>query len=48
MDYGSSGNMTFITNYTGQVFQKDLGEQTDKVARTMTEYNPDATWKKAE
>ena len=48
VDYGSSGNMTFITNYTGEVYQKDLGETSDKVARSMTEYNPDATWKKAE
>ena len=48
VDYGSSGNMTFITNYNGEVYQKDLGEGTDKVARSMTEYNPDATWKKAE
>jgi hypothetical protein len=48
VDYGSSGNMTFITNYTGEVYQKDLGEDSDKVARAMSEYNPDATWKRAE
>jgi hypothetical protein len=44
VDYGSSGNMTFITNYAGEVYQKDLGEDSDKVGRAMTEYNPDATW----
>jgi hypothetical protein len=48
VDYGSSGIMTFVTNYTGDVYQKDLGEDTGKLARAMTEYNPDSTWKKAE
>ena len=47
-EYGNSGVMTFITNYSGDVFQKDLGEQTDELARGMTEYNPDSSWKKAE
>jgi hypothetical protein len=47
-EYGNSGIMTFITNYSGDVYQKDLGEQTDKLAREMTEYNPDASWKKAD
>jgi hypothetical protein len=48
VDYGSSGIMTFVTNYTGDVYQKDLGEDTDKLAGKMTEYNPDSSWKKAE
>jgi hypothetical protein len=48
VNYGSSGIMTFITNYSGEVYQKDLGDDTDKLARAITEYNPDATWKKAE
>lgn len=48
VDYGSSGIMTFVTNYTGDVYQKDLGDDTIKLAPTMTEYNPDSTWKKAE
>jgi hypothetical protein len=45
-DYGNSGIMTFIANYTGDVYQKDLGDDTDKLARAMTEYNPDSTWTK--
>jgi hypothetical protein len=40
--------MTFVTNYTGDVYQKDLGDQTDKLAREMTEYDPDSSWKQAE
>ncbi len=48
VNYGSSGIMTFITNYNGDVYQKDLGDDTDKLARALTEYNPDSSWKKAE
>jgi hypothetical protein len=48
VDYGSSGIMTFITNYAGEVYQKDLGEETDKLAQGLTEFNPDPTWKKAD
>jgi hypothetical protein len=47
-EYGNSGVMTFVMNYTRDVYQKDPGEQTDKLARTMTDDNPDSTWKKAE
>jgi hypothetical protein len=48
VEYGSSGIMTFMTNYSGEVYQKDLGDDTDSLARGMTEFNPDSTWKKAE
>jgi hypothetical protein len=43
-DYESSGIMTFIVNQQGDVYQKDLGAETTKLARQMTEYNPDASW----
>ena len=42
--YGNSGVMTFIVNYDGKVFQKDLGPNTATVAKSMKEYNPDKTW----
>lgn len=42
--YGSSGIMTFIANQRGIVFQKDLGEQTDEIAASMSEYDPDSSW----
>jgi hypothetical protein len=44
--YKVSGVMTFVINQRGIVYQKDLGEKTADVAETMTEYNPDSTWKK--
>lgn len=43
-DYESSGIMTFIVNQQGNVYQKDLGPDTTKLARQMTEYNPDSSW----
>ncbi|MGO8910241.1 MAG: DUF2950 domain-containing protein [Bradyrhizobium sp.] len=47
-EYGNSGVMTFVVNYAGTVFQKDLGERTERLAERMTSFNPDQTWKKVE
>ena len=43
-DYGVSGVMTFIVNQQGRVYQKDLGEKTDKIGRKMSAYDPDPSW----
>ena len=43
-EYENSGVMTFIVNYDGNVFQKNLGANTAAIARNMKEYNPDTTW----
>lgn len=43
--WGSSGVMTFIVSQQGRVYQKNLGANTERLARTMTEYNPDISWK---
>jgi hypothetical protein len=43
-DYGNSGVMTFCVDHEGKVFQKDLGDDTPKTAKAMTEYDPDDTW----
>jgi hypothetical protein len=45
--WGASGVMTFVCNHDGVVFEKNLGSDTRNVARAMTLFNPDATWKKA-
>ena len=47
-EYGNSGVMTFLVNHSGQVFQKDLGERTTRIAERMTSFNPDQTWKKVD
>lgn len=45
-EYGSTGVKTFIVNHYGDVYEKDLGAETARIARAMTEYNPDSTWKR--
>jgi len=47
-EYGNSGVMTFIVNHAGTVYQKDLGERTEAIAKQMTRFDPDQSWKKAE
>jgi len=42
--YLDSGVMTFIVNQDGQIYQKDLGPDTEQIASEMTSYDPDATW----
>ena len=46
--YRNSGVMTFIVNYAGSVFQKDLGHDTANIAEDMTSFNPDQTWTKVD
>ena len=47
-EYRNSGVMTFIVNYDGTVFEKDLGPDTAGIAEHMTLFNPDSTWKKVD
>jgi Protein of unknown function (DUF2950) len=47
-EYGASGIMTFIVNHDGVVYEKDLGKETSKIARAMTKFDPDQTWKRME
>jgi hypothetical protein len=47
-DYGNSGIMTFIMASDEVVYQKDLGAQTEKLAREMKEFDPGPGWKKSE
>jgi hypothetical protein len=44
-EYDATGVMTFIVNQDGTVRERDLGPQTDAIARKMTVYNPDASWR---
>jgi hypothetical protein len=46
--YGVSGVMTFLVNYDGVVYQKDLGKNTEAVAVGMRRYNPGPGWNKAQ
>ncbi len=46
--YGVSGVMTFMVNQDGVVYQKNLGEDTAKLAPKIAVFDPDDTWNKAE
>ena len=46
--YDVTGVMTFIVNQDGIVREKDLGKDTDAMARKMTVYNPDASWRQVQ
>jgi len=46
--YGVSGIMTFIVNHDGIVYQKDLGENSSQIARSMTQFDPDESWSRVE
>jgi hypothetical protein len=43
--YGNSGIMTFMTNQDGVLYQRDLGPDTEKVAQTITSFDPGPEWK---
>jgi hypothetical protein len=47
-EYDNSGIMTFIMGADGVVYQKDLGDDTAKLAATMKTFDPGEGWKKAE
>ena len=46
--FGSSGIMTFIVGPDGDVYQKDLGAKTGRIAAEMTTFDPDLTWSRVE
>jgi hypothetical protein len=45
-EYGVSGVQTFIVNHEGLVYGKDLGINTVPLARQMTRFNPDKSWRR--
>jgi hypothetical protein len=47
-EYGNSGVMTFEVNHAGTVYQKDLGELTEVIAKRVKWFDPDQTWKRVE
>lgn len=46
--YRVSGVMTFFMDESGQAYEKDLGQGTDKEALLVTEFHPDQSWNKVE
>ncbi|MGE5089107.1 MAG: DUF2950 domain-containing protein [Candidatus Levyibacteriota bacterium] len=46
--WGSSGVMTFIVNHDGIVYQRNLGSRTAAIAASITRFDPDSNWSKAQ
>lgn len=42
--FGASGIMTFIVSHQGVVYERNLGEQTDRIVARITRFDPDANW----
>lgn len=47
-DYRSSGVLTFIVDQNNVVYEKDMGPNTDKLAKAITGFNPAHSWHTAE
>ncbi len=43
--FGDTGVMSFMIGHNGVAYEKDLGPNTEAVARGITRFNPDASWK---
>lgn len=47
-EYGVSGVHTYIVSHHGIVYERDLGGSTASLARQMSRFNPDKSWKPVE
>lgn len=47
-DYGNSGIMTFMVNYSGDLYQADLGSGTESAAKAIKNFDPGSKWTKVE
>jgi hypothetical protein len=47
-EYGVTGLKTFIVNYDGIVYQKDLGPDSLNIVKNMELYNPDSSWRRTD
>ncbi|MEZ5572447.1 MAG: DUF2950 domain-containing protein [Halioglobus sp.] len=47
-DYGVSGVMSFMVNHDGDVYQKDMGEDTAIAVDTIAVFDPDGSWSKVD
>lgn len=45
-EYGDSGVMSFIVNHEGIVYQRDLGKDTARIAKSTTAFDPGPEWEK--
>jgi len=43
--YADTGVMSFMISHEGDVFEKDMGPESEKLAEAMTRFDPDSSWK---
>jgi hypothetical protein len=43
-EYGVTGVHTFLVNFKGEIFEKDLGPATGAKAKLITRFDPDRSW----
>lgn len=46
--YGDSGVMSFMISHEGQMFEKDQGPDSAKLAKAMLRFDPDSSWSDVE
>ncbi len=46
--YDETGVMTFIYSHSGDVYERDLGPETSKLAAAIQVFNPDTGWEKSD
>jgi hypothetical protein len=46
--YGETGVMSFMVNYQGTLYEKNLGPDTAALARAIKRFDPDPSWRKVE
>lgn len=44
--YDDTGVMSFMISHEGQVFEKDLGPDGERLAKAMQRFDPDSSWKR--
>ncbi|MOA67966.1 hypothetical protein D3C78_1953680 [compost metagenome] len=42
--YRDSGVMSFMISHEGRIFEKDLGPDSEKLAKAMPLFDPDSSW----
>jgi hypothetical protein len=45
-EYAVDGVQSLLINHFGDIYEKDLGVDTGRLAETMTAFNPDRSWRK--
>ena len=46
--YGDTGVMSFMLSHDGELYEKDLGKDSARIASAMKRFDPDASWRRVE